>query len=486
MLHQSLLSDWQFLEPKSRRWLAAEVPGCAHTDLLHHGLIPEPYWGRNELALQHLEEQDFTYRMEFQVDAVLLDEERVDLVFEGVDTVATIFLNGSELARVDNMFVGYRFEVKKLLKPGAANLIEIKFRSAMKEIRDRLTGEELIEWNDPVGGSSRLRKEACAFGWDWGPRFVSSGLWKPVYLEAWSGNRFQSVGIRQEHSRGKVKLSFTPRMERRSAGTLQGTITFEGKVVAEFQGTDVVIKDPALWWPNGHGEQPLYTVELHWSDKSGKVLDTWTRKIGLRTIVLDRHPDEFGESFQFVVNGRVIFAKGANWIPADSFVARVTREEYDNLLSSAVDAHMNMIRIWGGGIYEMEDFYDLCDEKGLLVWQDFMFACALYPGDRKFLASVKTEAEFQVQRLAHRACLALWCGNNEIEQMPDKIVSTRARKKAYDSVFNEILPLPWRHLTERRPIGHARRIIRQGTRLAPMWRLAAIVTSGMSGTCAGL
>ncbi len=181
-------------------------------------------------------------------------------------------------------------------------------------------------------------------------------------------------------------------------------------------------------------------MELRWLDKTGKVLDTWSRKIGLRTIVLDRHPDEFGESFQFVVNGRVIFAKGANWIPADSFVARVTREDYDNLLTSAVAAHMNMIRVWGGGIYEMEEFYDLCDEKGLLVWQDFMFACALYPGDRKFLASVKAEAEFQVQRLAHRACLALWCGSNEIEQMPDKIVSSKARKKAYESVFYQILP----------------------------------------------
>jgi len=440
MLHQSLLSDWKFLEPQSRRWLDARVPGCAHTDLLDHELIPAPYWGRNELNLQHLEELDFTYRKGFQVDEALLAEEQIDLVFEGVDTVAAIFLNGKELARVDNMFIGYRFNVTELLKTGAENIIEVRFRSPMKEIRDRLTGEELIEWNDPVGGSSRLRKQACAFGWDWGPRFVSSGLWKPVYLEAWSGNRFRSVGIHQEHSRGKVKLSFSPRMERRASGTLEGTISLADKVVAEFQGSEIVIKDPALWWPNGHGEQPLYQVELRWLDKTGRVADTWRRKIGLRTIELDRHPDEFGESFQFVVNGRVIFAKGANWIPADSFVARVTREEYDNLLSSAVDAHMNMIRIWGGGIYEMEDFYDLCDEKGLLVWQDFMFACALYPGDRKFLASVKAEAEFQVQRLAHRACLALWCGNNEIEQMPDKIASTKARKKAYESVFYDILP----------------------------------------------
>ncbi|GAT31548.1 beta-mannosidase [Terrimicrobium sacchariphilum] len=440
MLQQPLLSDWKFLDPQSRRWLAAQVPGCAHTDLLSHDLIPDPYWGRNELALQHLEELDFTYRKTFAIDEAVLAEERVDLVFEGIDTVATIVFNGKELARVDNMFIGYRFDVTRLLKADGENVLEVRFRSPLKEIRDRLTGEELIEWNDPVGGSSLLRKEARSFGWDWGPRFASSGLWKSVYLEAWSENRFRSVGIRQEHSRGKVKLSFTPRMERRSAGKLAGTLSLDGKKIAEFQGTEVVIKDPALWWPNGHGEQPLYTVELRWLDKSGCVIDTWQRKIGLRTIELDRHPDEFGESFQFVVNGRVIFAKGANWIPADSFVARVTREDYDNLLSSAADAHMNMIRVWGGGIYEKEDFYDLCDEKGLLVWQDFMFACALYPGDRPFLASVKAEAAYQVQRLAHRACLALWCGNNEIEQMPDQIVATKARKKAYESVFYRILP----------------------------------------------
>jgi len=440
MLHQSLLSDWTFFDPQSRRWLAAETPGCVHTDLLRHGLIPEPYWGRNELSLQHLEELDFSYRKSFAVDEALLSEERVDLVFEGVDTVAVILLNGEELARVDNMFIGHRFEVKRLLRAGRENVIEVRFRSPMKEIRERIEGEELNEWNDAVGGSSRLRKQGCAFGWDWGPRFVSSGLWKPVYLEAWSGNRFRSVGVRQDHSEGRVKLIFSPRMDRRTPGKLEGTVSFGGKVVDEFRGSEADIENPVLWWPNGHGDQPLYEVELRWRDKAGRVCDVWKKKIGLRTIELDRHPDEFGESFQFVVNGRPIFAKGANWIPADSFVTRVTREEYDNLLSSAADAHMNMIRVWGGGIYEMEEFYDLCDEKGLLVWQDFMFACALYPGDRKFLASVKAEADFQVQRLAHRACLALWCGNNEIEQMPAEIRSTKARKNAYESVFYRILP----------------------------------------------
>ena len=199
------------------------------------------------------------------------------------------------------------------------------------------------------------------------------------------------------------------------------------------------IPNPELWWPNGHGDHPLYDVRLELV-KATEVLDRWSGRIGLRTIALDRHPDEFGESFQFVVNGRPIFAKGANWIPAHSFVGSLTRDDYEDLLTSAEQAHMNMIRVWGGGIYEMEDFYDLCDEKGLLVWQDFMFACAVYPGGPEFLASVKAEAEHQVKRLANRACLALWCGNNEIEQMPGEITKTAQRRKAYEEIFYQILP----------------------------------------------
>jgi len=440
MISQLLSTSWTFLDPASHRWLAAEVPGCAHTDLLRHGKIPDPYWGRNETLLQDLENQDWTYRCEFPVRPELFDEERVDLVFDGIDTVAVIVLNGREIARVDNMFISCRCDVTGLLERNKKNVLEVRFRSPMKEIAGRLTGADLVEWNDPVGGSSRLRKQQCAFGWDWGPRLVSSGLWKPVSLEAWTGNRIRSVGVRQEHANGKVALTFTPRLEHGRAGRLEGMISCEGQIVAEFQGLEAEISEPRLWWPSGHGSQPLYDVSLRWTDRTTGAVSVWKTKIGLRTIVLDRHPDAFGESFQFVVNGRPIFAKGANWIPADSFVARVTREDYDDLLTSAVDAHMNMIRVWGGGIYEMEDFYDLCDAKGLLVWQDFMFACALYPGDRRFLQSVRAEAEDQVRRLAHRACLALWCGNNEIEQMPQEILKTPARKKAYESVFYAILP----------------------------------------------
>lgn len=437
---QTLSDNWTFLDPKSRRWFSAEVPGCSHTDLLRHKLIPAPYWGRNELSLQHLEELDWTYRCVFHAEAALFEQEHVDLVFEGLDTVAKISLNGHMLGRVDNMFLGCRFSVRQYLLSGQNNLLEIEFGSPLKEIRKRLGNEEPVEWNDHVGGSSHLRKQACAFGWDWGPRLVSSGVWRPVYLEAWSGNRFQSVGVTQTHSPNEVKLTFTPRLAHKKSARLEGDIFFDGKNVASFQGDEVRLKNPRLWWPNGHGSQPLYEIELRLLDKQGAILDIWKKKIGLRTIILDRHPDESGETFQFVVNGRPIFAKGANWIPADCFPSRVKHSDYQTLLNSAAEAHMNMIRVWGGGIYEAEDFYDLCDERGLLVWQDFMFACSLYPGNRSFVESVRAEAEYQVQRLAHRACLALWCGNNEIEQIPHQITKTRKRKKAYEEVFYRVLP----------------------------------------------
>ncbi|HEY8967182.1 MAG TPA: hypothetical protein VIM58_12090, partial [Candidatus Methylacidiphilales bacterium] len=390
---------------------------------------------------QWIEEKDWTYRCEFEAPAALLGEEVVELVAEGLDTVATLKLNGKKIGASENMFVAYRFDIGKALRAGK-NVLEVAFTSPMKYVRNRLKGETdtLVEWNDPVGGSSRIRKQGCSFGWDWGPRFATSGIWLPIRIEAWSRNRIEAVRVVQKHSKNKVDLAFEPSLARKAKGlTLSGTLSLDGKAVAEVKAGKATVKDPALWWPNGLGAQPLYVAALELRDAQGNVVDTWTRKIGLRTIVLDRHKDKFGESFQFVVNGRAIFAKGANWVPAHALADRGDAL-YDDLLSSAVAANMNMIRVWGGNVYEKEAFYDLCDAKGLLVWQDFMFACSQYPGEKWFLDLVREEARTQVRRLAHRACLALWCGNNEIEQMPEEITRTPKRKKAYDDVFYRILP----------------------------------------------
>lgn len=433
-LHQ----DWTFFDSSSKRLLKAQVPGCIHTDLRRHKLIPDPFWGANEKELQWIEERDWTYRTEFLVPASVWDQEHVDLVFDGLDTLAAIRLNGRLIGRTDNMFVGYRFSVKDLLKR-SKNTLEITFASPMKYIRERQSPTDLHEPNDPVGGCSHIRKEQCSFGWDWGPRFATSGIYKAMRLEAWTRNRFEQVRITQKHQKRHVQLMIAPRLALSTPCEIRGIVSLNGKVVAEIRDNQATIPNPKLWWPNGYGEQPLYTVDLELVEQD-RVLDKWITRLGLREILLDRHSDEFGESFQFVVNGRAIFAKGANWIPAHSFVTEVDRNHYDNLLTSATDAHMNMIRLWGGGIYEMDAFYDLCDEKGLLVWHDFMFACALYPGTPEFLDSVRKEAEYQVARIANRTCLALWCGNNEIEQWSKAILERNERKAAYEEVFYKLLP----------------------------------------------
>ncbi len=437
MTSQSLNSGWTFFHRE--QWLDAQVPGCVHTDLLQHNLIPDPYWGRNEEKLQHLEEEDWTYRLDFDLDASLLEQTNVELVASGLDTVATLTLNGSKIASVDNMFIEHRFPVKNLLREGS-NRLEIYFTSPMKYIRSRPLVDDLVESNEPVGGRTLIRKEQCSFGWDWGPRFASSGIWRPIRLEGWSANRIESVQVTQDHQAEAVQLTFAPYLSQEGTETIRGRISLAGETVSTFEGNQAIIKDPQLWWPHGHGDQPLYSITLELLNDQGEVIDQWEKRIGLRTIELDRHPDEYGESFQFVVNGRPIFAKGANWIPADCFPHRVDRDWYDKLLTTATDVHMNMIRVWGGGIYEFEDFYDLCDEKGLLVWQDFMFACGFYPGDESFLQNVKEEAEQQVRRLSYRTCLALWCGNNELEQKPHKILESDTRKEAYETVFYKLLP----------------------------------------------
>jgi len=430
--------DWKFRQAGTRPWHPALIPGCVHADLLRNELIPDPFWGDNEQRLRWIENEGWQYRCEFQPDTRLAAYEHVELVFEGVDTLATIHLNGREIGRTENMFVGYRFDVKPFLRTGL-NVLEILFTSPMEYIRARQSPGDLPENNDIVGGSAHIRKEQCSFGWDWGPRFVTCGLYLPVRLDAWNHNRIASVGVTQKHSRKSVELLFNPEVPHPEKAKFHGEVSFRGEVVAPIRNGRAIIADPQLWWPHGYGEQPLYDITFELLHE-GQVIDRWQKKIGLRTIKLDRHADEFGESFQFTVNGLPIFAKGANWIPAHSFVAQVDTPLYDDLLTSATDAHMNMIRVWGGGIYEKEEFYDLCDQKGLLVWQDFMFACSLYPGTPEFLELVRQEAVYQLKRLSWRTSLALWCGNNEIEQIYLEIVKTPERKLAYDTIFYDLLP----------------------------------------------
>ncbi|HNC23539.1 MAG TPA: glycoside hydrolase family 2 protein [Opitutaceae bacterium] len=438
---------WQFRDAtQASRWRSATVPGCVHRDLLRHGLIPDPFHGTNELGLQWIEQHDWEYRTTFRLPAALRNSGEIDLVFDGLDTLATVFLNGRRIASSDNMFVPQRLAVRRWLRPGA-NELRVFFASAGKAVKHTRSEHQPREFNDSVGRCSVLRKQQCQFGWDWGPRFVTAGVWRDVRLEAWDGNRLDNVRLTQtHHADGRVAIAVAPEFARPAAGvTCYVTLALGDEIVAIASGSGrqlrLDVPQPRLWWPNGHGAQPLYTVRVRACDADGRELGEVTKRIGLRTIVLDRSKDRWGESFQFVVNGRPVFAKGANWIPAHSFVAGLGRGDYARDLQSAVQANMNMLRIWGGGIYEDEAFFDLCDELGLLVWHDFMFACTLYPGDAAFLASVRAEAEAQVARIRHRACLALWCGNNEIETLNwEALEKTPRLRRNYDAVFHRVLP----------------------------------------------
>jgi len=438
---------WNFRDVTRRSaWRAAVVPGCVHTDLRRHGLIPDPFWGSNEEQLQWIGAHEWEYRASFTVPAALRSEEVVELVADGLDTLATVVLNGCEVARTENMFIGYRWNVKPLLRAGRNELL-VRFGSAPEYIAAvRPEHRPPIEFNDPVGGCTRIRKQQCQFGWDWGPRFITSGIWRDIRLEGWTGNRVESVLVTQVHAKAPegdaVTLFLAPELARDDELALcRWTLTLDGKPVAVGEGAEIAVPQPRLWWPAGQGAQPLYTLTVDVVGGDGRELGRWERKIGLRTIALDRHKDEWGESFQFVVNGRPIFAKGANWIPAHSFVAGLTRADYARDLRAAALAHMNMVRVWGGGIYESEDFYDLCDELGLLVWQDLMFACTLYPADEAFLASCRDEAAYQVRRLRHRASLALWCGNNEVFGCNAHVFPADRKAYAeYEALFHRALP----------------------------------------------
>ena len=444
----TLPAQFEFYDDTRATWLEARVPGCIHTDLRRHGLIPDPFAGRNEADLQWIEQRDWRYRTRFDVSQSRLCCEHVHLVFDGLDTLAEVKLNGCVIGRTENMFVRHEWEVRALLLP-TGNLLEVTFFNTLDYLATHVGWQPLKERNDPVGGRSRIRKEQCQYSWDWGPRFVTCGIWQPVRLESWNGARLDHVHLQQTHlADGTVSLRLSPELTG-ATGTehFTATLSLRGQSVAAVAGGAgelvITLRQPELWWPAGQGAQPLYQikVDLHVSDSG--YADSWIRRTGFRTIELVREKDAEGETFYFRVNGRPIFAKGANWIPDHAFVTECNRERFAARLGAAVDAHMNMIRVWGGGIYEFDSFYDLCDELGLLVWQDFMFACALYPGAADYCDVLRPEVAQQVRRLQHRASLALWCGNNEVPMIPELGEALRAnpaQASDYARIFHEVIP----------------------------------------------
>ncbi len=458
MRTQSLTGAWQFRQAGTAEWLPATVPGGAHTDLLALGRIPDPFVGDNERRVQWVAEAGWHYRTTFAAGDALRQRQRVWLVADGLDTLATVTLNGHALGQTDNMFRQYRWDVTALLQDH--NELAIDFASPVRAAAVAQAARPLAGVSQAIPGGPHLRKAPCQFGWDWGPQLPPVGIWQDIRLEGADGGRLTDVALRQRHDGGPVEVSAAVSAESLADEPLTArlrvvapdgeTWTAEGPVIAGRASLRVVVHHPQLWWPNGYGAQPLYraAVTLHAEDAvdaEDAVCDARAYQIGLRHIALHQDADQWGRSFAFWVNGVPIFAKGANWIPADSFPTRLTTDALETLIRAAAETHQNMLRVWGGGFYEDERFYDLCDRYGILVWQDFIFSCSIYPlDDPAFLDNVRAEVAQNVARLRHRASLALWCGNNEMEwgwvewgwDRPEHA----ALKAAYDRFFHHTLP----------------------------------------------
>jgi beta-mannosidase len=429
----------------SEGWLSASVPGTVHQDLLAAGRIPDPFVGLNERDVQWVGEADWLYRCAFDLAPALLDAEQLDLCLDGLDTFATVWLNGQQILSSDNMFLPQRVPVAALLRPGQ-NELWLLFESAIRRARQRQAEYSVLTaWN---GDFSRLyaRKAQYAFGWDWGPCLITAGPWQPIRLEAYAQRIAEvhcpaevapdlasaalpiSVMLASGDSAFDASVGLTVRLELFSpSGELidaSALPVMGGLVAHRFH-----VASPHLWWPRGSGQQPLYRLVVT-LQQGEETLDRHEQGLGLRRLRLVQEPlaDEPGTTFLFEVNNTPIFCGGANWIPDDSFLPRISPERYRAQVQAAADANMNMLRVWGGGIYEADAFYDACDELGVLVWQDFAFACGIYPALDWFQASVKAEAEAAVRRLRHHPSLVLWCGNNEDYQVAESV-------GAYDPAF---------------------------------------------------
>ena len=451
MKKQSLNGTWRLSEVNSTSSIPAKVPGDVHRALLDAKKIPDPFYRDNENDLHWIGETDWEYTRSFKVSARLSGMDKVLLCCKGIDTLGTVMLNGKTVGTCDNMFRDWEWDVKELLVVGE-NRISIRLDQTKSYLKNKQKEHPIFPYDTDrpwMHHQGHLRKQPCNYGWDWGITAITCGIWRDIELLGFNRARLRDVRIDQSHAEGRVELSVLAQAEKLGAGKLSVhvTVSRKGKAVAsgdvpiKGKGASValVVEHPDVWWPAGMGDQPLYDVSVTLCDAAGVAIDQQALRIGLRTLGLDRHKDQWGESFQFVANGVAFFAKGANWIPADAIQARVKTSDYRRLVQDAADVNMNMLRVWGGGVYEDDAFYAICDELGICVWQDFMFAGSVVPTfDKAYMASVTCEVEDNVRRLRHHSCIALWSGNNEMEQ--SYVGPGKMDWEDYKGLFDTLIP----------------------------------------------
>ncbi len=455
MLQQTLNGNWNMRDVKNSRWVQARVPGSVMGTLLEHKLVGDPHWRLNEYEARELFRKDYEFCREFHVSQELYDKDRIELLCHGLDTLAEIYINDVLLAKANNMHRIWRFDCKAHLKQGD-NQIRIVFLSPINYIESQEPGENkeiTYTSTGAMSGNQYLRKAHCMFGWDWGAQVPDAGIWRDIELLGYSDGRIEDINIIQKHSEGKVELNIRTQLELLQAGEyeLKYTLTTPGNqkkvYTAKVEGAKndytITVEQPELWWPNGYGDQPLYHLSVM-AMNGQECMDQKDFTLGLRTLTVSQEKDEWGREFAFMVNGVKIFAKGADYIPEDLVYSRITPERIEYLIASSARANFNCLRVWGGGYYPSDTFYDLCDQYGIIVWQDLMFACNVYDLTEEFEENIIREAEDNVRRIRHHACLGIWCGNNEMEMAwvswGDVICHSQQLRADYIKQFEYVIP----------------------------------------------
>ncbi|NUU64055.1 beta-mannosidase [Paenibacillus agri] len=419
----TLSGIWQMKKTNDSEWINGNVPGSVFNDLLQAGQMEDPFFRDNEYDALELSKSDFEYTREFSVEKDLLDHDVVLLRCEGLDTLCDLSINGTLVLKADNMHRTYEIDVKDVLVPGI-NVIHVLIQSATLYALEKEKEQHLSSCADAVPGISHIRKAHSMFGWDWGPQIPDAGIWRDITIHGYDNGRIDDVYVTQTHSENKVHLDIKVDLQHWSEAELHLRAVLEspdGQVYEQVSAVNLsqtslalAITDPQIWWPNNFGSQPLYTLKVELSS-GAKVIDDKTLTIGLRTLTVKQVKDTWGESFEFEVNGKSIFAMGANYIPEDNVFGRINYEKTEKLIKSCVEANYNCIRVWGGGYYADDYFYDLCDQYGLIVWQDHMYACGNYDFTDEFKDSITLETIDNMKRIRHHASLGLWSGNNELE-----------------------------------------------------------------------